>query len=152
MFGKPAPYKLSRRTKGILVALMRALIEEPEDLAIHHPEEFVLAKSERLLQEMPRFTRFGFLFMIHAFDRLTLFFGFGLFRFVHLKLESQRKYAAKWHSAKSEFFREVFKPIRGLVMLSYFCHPDVWRYIGYDPESHVKERIALRQKLHKERA
>jgi hypothetical protein len=152
MFGKPSPYKISYRTRSILVALMRALIEEPEDLTIHNREEFLLEKAERLMQEFPLFTRFGFLCILYAFDRVTLFFGFGVLRFIHLKPASQKKYVAKWHESKLEFIRELFKPVRGLVMLIYFCHPDVWRYIGYDPESHVAERIKLRQDLLKKRA
>ena len=141
------PYQLSERAKKILAVLARALITEPPELVIHDKEASYLERCRTILAEFPRFNRILFVMLLYIFDRMTFLFGFGMARFVHLKPESQRLYTARWLHAKHDLVREVFKGIRGIAMISYFSHPDVWTYVGYDPKRHVSERIQLREDL-----
>lgn len=143
------PYQIPERAKAVLVALARALITEPPELVIRDKESSYLERCRLLLAEFPRLSRFFFILILYFFDRATVLFGFGIARFVHLKPESQRLYAERWLHAKSVTLREIFKGVRGIAMVCYFSHPDVWAYIGYDPKAHVAERIKLREEIMK---
>lgn len=140
-------YQLSESIKKILIALLGALIVEPTDLVVRNKEDVFLKKIETLVREFPRFTRFGFLFLLILFDRLPFFFNLGFTRFVNLDFTKQQKYVTRWHDTPSTVLREIFKTIRGIVMVAYFSHHDVWNYIDYDPKKHAAERIALRHKI-----
>lgn len=147
---KRIPFHLPKRAQVILLALMRALIHEPEDLVVHDRDAEFLRRCEILLREFPWLTRRGFLVVLYLFDLLVPFFCFSFLRFIHLKLTTQKKYIQRWQHSQFHFIRETFKTLRGLVMMTYFSHKDVWAYVGYFPEEHVKERIKLRQRLLKE--
>lgn len=141
------PYQLPERAKAVLLALARALVTEPPELVIRDRDGFYIERCRMLLAEFPRFNRFFFILILYVFDRVTFLFGFGIARFVHLKPESQRLYAERWLHARNVSLREVFKGVRGIAMICYFSHPDVWAYIGYDPKAHVAERISLREEI-----
>lgn len=145
--GRRLPYRLPQRLKTILLFLAKALINEPADLVVQDKEGAYLRRCEIMLGEFHWLNRFFFVMTIYFFDRAAFLFGFGLARFIHLKPESQKKYLHFWLTTKSVFLREAFKGIRGIAMMAYFSHPDVWQYIGYDPKAFVAERIRLREEL-----
>lgn len=144
---KENPPKLSKNVQKILVSLAEALIVEPDDLEIFQKEEEMLRRCELLMREMPGYFRFMLNLAFFFFNNMTVLFGFGIRDFTSLPLEAKRIYTDRWLKTKITVLREIFKALRGLVMMTYFSHPDVWRYIGYDPAGHVKERLALRAKL-----
>lgn len=144
---REASFKLSKRVRKILVSLAEALIVEPHDLEISQKEEEMLRRCELLMREMPGYFRFILNLAFFFFNNMTILFGFGIRDFTSLPLEAKQIYTDRWLKTKMTILREIFKALRGLVMMTYFSHPDVWRYIGYDPAGHVKERIALRETI-----
>jgi hypothetical protein len=144
---KSTLYYIPHRARAILLSLSTALITEPQDLVIHNKENELINRCEMTLREFPPFIRFGFTMMIYLFDLMPLFFGFGPRRFVSLKLEKKKRYVERWLHTKYATLREAFKGMRGLVMVCYFSHHDIWNYIGYHPGAHVAERIQLRKEI-----
>ena len=140
-------FHLGKSSRIILAALIGALIVEPSDLVVPDKEGETLKKIETLLREFPRLMRFGFLCLLVVFDRLPVFFSFGFTRFIHLNLEQQQSYAERWHNTSNTVLREIFKSLRGIVMVAYFSQHAVWNYIGYNPKKYAADRIALRHKV-----
>lgn len=147
---KKKPFKLSARACRVILALKSALIQVPPELVVRDVDHLLLLRAELLIRQFPRTFRWGFLMGIYLFDRLTFFFGHGVLRFVQLKDDSRRQYCDRWLHSRFRFFRDVITGLRGLVMVTYFSNQDIWQYIGYDPHTHVKQRIAMREALLKE--
>lgn len=140
-------FRLPLRARTIILALAKALIVEPEDLVIHNKEEELLRRCQILYGEMPLINRWLILLLLYTFDRATFLLGFGMLRFCHLRPEAQRRYADVWLKSPRIVMVEMFKALRGLIMVCYFSNPEVWLYIGYDPRRHVDERIKLRREI-----
>lgn len=147
MASRPKSFSLSKRAKRILLALRVALIEEVAACPIKDANGQLLKRCQILLNEFPKTFRWGFLWGMYFFDRLTFLFGFGFRRFVNLKPEQQQKYVQRWLGSRFYSFRSLATGLRGFLMITYFSHKDVWKYIGYDPVPHVQSKIALREKL-----
>ncbi|MCP5465003.1 MAG: hypothetical protein H7A33_08275 [Deltaproteobacteria bacterium] len=132
----------------ILIALSHALVDEPDVLQIKNRNAEFLRRCNMMLAEFQPLVRFSLILGILFFDRCTfLFFGFGLHRFVNLSLPDQKKYIDRWMHSRVSLFCEIIVGIRGLIMTAYFAHRDVWSYLSYDPNKHIEERVALRQRL-----
>lgn len=142
-----SPYRFSRRSRDILVALSDALIEEPSDIVIPDKHEQMLSRCEILLFEMHPFFRLGFVLSLWLFDLFALFWNLELTRFINMTVERRRDFVVFWERTRNPFMREFFKALRTLIMLTYFSHTDIWKYIGYDPRAHVQDRIALRKNI-----
>lgn len=140
-------YQIPKPVQKILISLAEALVIEPVDLQIKDRDAEILRRCEALFREMPRYSRVGLVSGLKVFNRLTFLFGFGFQPFTRLKIEKKREYTEAWLKTKSGILRELFKAIRGLVMFTYFSHPDVWQYIRYHPREHVEERIKVRQEI-----
>lgn len=138
---------ISARSRTIFLALASALVTVPPDLTIRNCDNELINRCEMLLREFPKPNRFFFLLAISIFDLLPIFFGLGPHRFVHLSDEKKRIYVEKWLLVKSPLKREFFKGVRGIIMVSYFSHKDIWEYIGYRPTEHIKQRLEMRQQL-----
>jgi hypothetical protein len=123
------------------------LVKDPVDLIIHNKENRLIARIETILQQFPGIQRFGMCLGILFFDRAPFIFGFGIRRFVNLQEEERKRYVASWSHTHSTLLHELFKGIRGLVLVCYFSHTDIWNYIGYTPHQYVGERIQLRRNL-----
>ncbi len=145
MQGKP--YKISNRTKEVLIAVSRVLIKEPHDLEIQNRDEAYVERCQAVLREFPALLRRLFALGLYIFDRFGFFFVCSLKRFSHMKSETQEKYITKCVHSRLASIRDFYTGLRGLVMICYFSHPDVSKYIGYDPKGHVEERKQLRKKL-----
>lgn len=146
------PYRFSTRSRTILVALSDALIEEPADIVILDKHEQMLARCEILLFEMHPVFRLGFVLSLWLFDLFALFWNLELTRFINMPVERRRDLVVFWERTRNPFMREFFKVLRTLIMLTYFSHTDIWKYIGYDPRAHVQNRIALRKSILKKTA
>lgn len=140
-------FHFSISVRNILLGLRDALITAPEELVIRDADDQLIERCETLVREFPWHIRFGFIFGIYLFDRLSWLFGFGFKRSVNMETEQRKRYAQKWLSSPKPLWRDIITGLRGIIMISYFSHKDVWKYIGYDPKSHVKERIEIRQSL-----
>jgi len=145
-------YQIPPRAKRILTALSYALVTEPPELIIKNRDEELIRRCESILKEFPFLLRIGFTLGVYVFDRVTFLFGFGFRRFVNLKANRQKEYAQKWLLSRVHLIRDIMAGLRGMLMICYFSHKDIWEYIEYDPVSHAKERIALREKLMKEKS
>lgn len=144
---KNRTYKLSAAIQKILVALANALITKPVDCVIQDQDNALLKRAEALIREFPKLFRYTFTFGLHLFDHLTFFFGFGTKKFTSLPLPQQQKYIESWMGSRFTFVREMFKGFRGIIMICFFSHPDVYDYIGYHPGEHATQKIKLRQEL-----
>lgn len=140
-------YQVPSRAQKIILALSQALITEPDDLVIQDKDNQMIERCRALLAEFPKLYRLGFIFGLYVFDRIPFFFGFGVRRFVNLGIDAQKRYANRWQTTKNHYLLEFFKSLNGMVMMVYFSHTDVWKYIGYHPKAHVEERIALRNEI-----
>jgi hypothetical protein len=141
------PYKIPMRAAQIILMISRALVFEPEDLNISNRDDALLRRCRSVLQELPVMYRMGFVMGIYLFDMCACIFGCGFKRFVHLSADKQSQYLDKCLTNKMFTVRNIMSGLRGLVMVCYFSIPEVGAYIGYDPHTHVAERIALREKL-----
>lgn len=144
---KKKPFHFGLRARRILIALRTALITDPKDLMIEDCDDQMILRCEILVGEFPKLFRVGFVLGIFLFDRITFWFGFGLRRFVNFNVDKRKRYVEKWLNSPRPLWRDIFTGLRGIVMMTYFSHPDVWRYIGYDPKAHAAERINLRNQL-----
>lgn len=101
--------------------------------------------SGRLTFEFPTLFRKGLIWGIRLFNWLPLLFGFGRLRFVSLSPEKQKAYVDTWAKSRIIPVREFFKTLKAMVLTVYFSDKRVWDYLGYYPEPHMNERIALRE-------
>ncbi|MBU0505545.1 MAG: hypothetical protein ABII18_11175 [bacterium] len=141
------PYQIPKRAAQIILAISRALVFEPEDLNIPNRDEALLQRCRSILQELPVMYRMGFVMGIYLFDLCAFLFGCGFKRFISLSYEKQCQYLDKCLTNKMFTVRNIMSGMRGLIMICYFSMPEVSAYIGYNPNKHVKERLALREKL-----
>ena len=141
------PYQLSSRAQKIMLALREGFIAEPDDFNIAGRDEQLITRLQITLREFPIIYRIAFIFNLFLFDRITFLFGVGIRRFIHLKREKKVKYVQKWMCCRFFVLREMIKGFRGIIMMAYFSHKDVCRYIDYDPVQHVTERRELRTRM-----
>lgn len=144
---KHKPYKLPYKARRILLALKNAYIDKPDTLIINNEDEEFLQRCTLVVSNFQKIFRIGFVLGLSVVNRLPFFYGFGPLRFVNLKLSKKRAFLEKCRQSRFLIIRDALTGFRGLVMMSYFSHQDVWKYMDYHPEEHAKERIALRQKL-----
>ncbi|HLD43794.1 MAG TPA: hypothetical protein VJC18_00035 [bacterium] len=141
---------LPKRAGLILVAIGAALIVEPEGLRVTHQEQSLITRCHATVREFPTLFRRGFIVGLYLFDLSVLFWGYGFKRFVALEQKKQQEFLDRCLQSRSGIIRNMMAGIRGLVMISYFSHPDVWKYIGYDPNGHVEERRRTRDERTKD--
>lgn len=141
------PYKLPQYVREVLIALTDSLLEEPADLKIHNRNEEFIERCEIFLFEMQPFLRWGFVVSLWFFNVLAMLWRLEFCRFVNMELEERRHFVNFWLHTQNPLLREFFKALRTLIMIIYFSHHDVWRYIGYDPRAHVEDRLQLRASL-----
>lgn len=144
---KKPPYRLSPALQKILVSLANALITKPDDCPIHDQDGALLKRAETLIREFPKLFRLTFILGLHLFEHLTFFFGFGAKKFTSLRLSQQQKYIESWMESRFTPVREIFKGFRGIILVCFFSHPDVYDYIGYHPREQAEQKIKLRQEL-----
>ncbi len=140
-------YKMPARAGEILIKLREALITEPPDLIVTNKDTELIERIELLLGEFQPLFRFFFILGIYFFDKATFLFGYGLRRFIHMDLVRRENYAQYWLTGRFTVCRDIISGMRGLVMLAYFSHHDVWRYIDYDPAGHAQRKISMREDL-----
>lgn len=138
---------LPKSVEHVLKILSRHLVPPTGALKVQDIEEEVVRDARRILFEFPLFYRWGFLLGILFLEYSPFLFGFGLSRFTRLKHDLQSKYVDDWAHSRIIAKREFFKGVKGLILIVYFSDRQVWEYIGYDPDPHLAERIALRDKL-----
>lgn len=139
--------QLSAALRKILLHSFRVLAPHSDKIELSGIEEKILSDCQAILGEMMPLFRRGFLFGLWLLEHLCFLFGFGFKKFTHLSPEAQKKYLESWDHSRWVSFREFFKSLRGLILMSFYSDPRVWAYIGYDPLPHLEERIELRQKL-----
>lgn len=140
-------FKVSARIRLILLAVAATLVREPADLIIHNKEERLIHRMQLILAQFPSPQRFFMCLGILFFDRVPFLFGFGLRRFVNMGDAARQQYVKAWSHTRSTLLHELYKGIRGLVLVCYFSHTDIWNYIGYTPHAFVSDRIALRRQM-----
>lgn len=138
---------LPKDVKKVMKVLIRNLVPQPEDLHLNNIEESVIFNAGRMVFEFPPLFRRSFVWAVRFFEWTPLLFGFGLSRFSHLSEKKQLKYVDNWALSCSVVKREIFKVLKGLIMIVYFSDKRVWSYIGYDPAPHMAERIQMRENI-----
>lgn len=143
----PRPFYLPEYVRAVLIALTDALVEEPADITIHNRNDGLIGRCEIVLFEMQPFLRWGFVVSLWFFNILAIFWHMQFRSFVNMEPEDRRQFVNFWLHTRNPLLREFFKSLRALIMMVYFSHHDVWRYIGYDPRAHVEDRLKLRESL-----
>lgn len=144
------PFEFSERVRKIIISIADAFIDIPDDLTINNKNDELIDRCQKIIRQFPFVMRIGFILGILLFDRLTLFFGFGFRRFAQLNISEQREYVGKWMNSPSHSLRNLITGLRGFVMVTFFSHKDIWKYINYEPVGHSQAKIALREKLLRE--
>lgn len=142
---------LPNDVKRILKALVLVVVPVHSELQINDMEHGMERGMTQILNEFTGFFRWGFLMGLRFFEWSPLLFGYGFIRFSSLSLQKQEKYVESWANSRLIFKREFFKAASGLAKVVFFSMKEVWNYIGYHPEPHMKERIELRERLLKEK-
>lgn len=137
--------ELRAAQNGILMAMAPHFCPGNEQLNFDH-DQFVNIFN-RFLREFPKLYYWGFILGLILFEWLPCASFARLSRFTQLSQSAQLKYLQSWELSRLYAKREFFKAVRGMIQLCYGFDHEFWKYIGYDPEPHIKERIALRQKL-----
>lgn len=127
--------------------LIRNLVPQPEDLHLNNIEESVVFNAGRMVFEFSPIFRRVFIWAIRFFEWTPLLFGFGFSRFSRLSEKKQLKYVDNWALSRVVVKREIFKTFKGLITLVYFSDKRIWSYIGYDPATHMAERIQMRENI-----
>lgn len=139
--------KTSPKLDAILYQLGRVLVIEDDDFLDPKRKEDYLNRANQVLFTIPKLYSFLLKVALHLFNLLPLFFGFGAKRFTSLSPEDGLAYVTKWVYSRFHIFGEVLKSMRAMIMLVYFSDDKTWPAMGYFPGPHLKEKIALRQKL-----
>lgn len=135
-----------------MLSLSHVLVQLPSELNQTQIEERFLQRTHTLLSVTPVIQRCFLRWVCLLFDLMPFFFGFGPNYFTDLSAHKKQLYFDKWLYSHFLIFRDLAKAIRGLVLVVYFSDQDIWRYIDYDPWTHVRERTELRQKLLREKS
>jgi hypothetical protein len=133
--------------RRILHRLTLIVIPVPSDLKLDGIEEIVTTGVGRMFFEYPPLFRMLFKLGIRVFDWLPFFFGFGFSRFTRLSETHAEHYVDCWAKSRLYALREFFIGMKALLALVYFSDRRVWDYLGYDPDTHVAERMALREAI-----
>lgn len=140
-------YKLSPRFQSQLIGISRAAVDLPDSLDRDAIEARLLKNVAILFFQMQKFNRLVIRVIYFFFERLPFFFGCGPHRFSKLKIEKQKRYLDKWLNHRFVWFRDMGKAVRGVVMVIYFSDRDIWKYLDYDPLTHIRKRIQLREEI-----
>ena len=143
---------LSQKWQRILLALSHILVPLPVELDQKQIEKRFLQRTNDILKVTPPIQRWFLHFVSLVFDCLPFFFGFGPNVFTDLKPIQQQQYFDKWLFNRFVILRDSAKAIRGLVLVVYFSDQDIWKYIDFDPWTHVRERTELRNKILSEKS
>lgn len=138
---------LPKDIKRILKALVLVVVPIDSELQIQDMEQGMERGMTQIINEFASCFRWGFLMGLRFFEWSPLLFGYGFVRFSSLSLPKQEKYVESWANSRLIFKREFFKAASGLAKIVFFSMKEVWNYIGYNPEPHMRERIELRKKL-----
>lgn len=95
----------------------------------------------------------GFLVGMTPFMRVlynlgALLIQFGSIIFFHsilpfslLSKQSRIKYIEKWDSSRLSFRQNIMLAYRSTAMLAFYSQKEVLKFLNYDIESHIKERL-----------
>jgi len=131
----------------VMIALSKILVPRNDDLVLDGIDDYLLRYGNKMMNEMPKLLRFGLFMGMRVFEWLPFIFGFGLSRFSKLNSRHQAEYIKGWAESRLLPKREFFKTLRAFVMLIVYSNKQIWEYIGYDPEPHLKQRIQMRKDL-----
>jgi len=137
----------SKSIQRLLQALLPHFFPEKDDLGLSDLDQILIEKGSRLIAEFSPFFRWGYLMGLRFFERAPFLFGFGFKRFTSLSFAKQENYINRWSRSSFIAIKEFFKTIRALILMISYADPRVWVHFGYAPEEHLREKIALRQKL-----
>lgn len=144
---KHKPYKLPHKARQTLIALKNAYIDRPADFVCENEDEEFLRRCTQVVSHFQKIMRIGFVIGLAFINRLPFWYGFGPLKFTNLKLSKKREFLEKCRNSRFLIVRDALTGFRGLVMMSYFSHPDVWKFINYHPEEHLKDRLEVRKQL-----
>jgi len=139
--------KLPDQIKKIVLALSPELAPIPADIDQATHEEFVIHEITKLIYEIPLFFRWGLFASLWLFNVLPVFSGYGFKRFISQPADKKNVYIRSWADSRHAFKRDVFKAVKGIIALVTLSHSVLWKEMGYEPQSHLEERINLRQKI-----
>lgn len=71
----------------------------------------------------------------------TIIFFHSLLPFTYLGLNSRINYITKWDKSIFAFRRNLILAYRSTAMLAFYSQPEVLKFLNYDIESHIKERM-----------
>ncbi len=144
---EPLPPPAPPRWQSVLLALTQALSVLPASLDQSRIEAHFLQSLRGFAKTMPVFHFFFLRLACLAFEILPLFFGLGAAFYTQLPVAARKIYFERWLNARCVLFRDIAKMLRSLACVFYFSSPEIWRHMDYDPHTHIRERIQLRETL-----
>jgi hypothetical protein len=72
----------------------------------------------------------------------TILFAHSILPFTFLSKPSRIKYIKKWDKSIFAFRRNLILAYRSTAMLAFYSQKEVTKYLNYDIESHIKERMS----------
>ncbi|MBX7148710.1 hypothetical protein K1X76_06450 [bacterium] len=141
------PQHLTSLMKRVVRQLIPVLIPDNPVFTFDDIADWFFGYMNRMLIEQPPLTRFFLKMGFVVFEYAVPFFGFGFQRFSSLSDAKKEKYTHKWAHNKIVAIREIFKALKGFLLVIYFAERRIWNYVGYFPEPYINERIALRQEI-----
>lgn len=142
---------LNEKHKAILLGVAQILIFLPKEWDQNSLDERFWNRTQSLIHVMPVLQRFFLKCALLFFDLLPFFWGYGPQFFCDLTFEKKKTYFERWISSSFLTFREIAKAIRGLVLVVYMSDEEIWRYMDFDPLTHIQERRQWREKLIREK-
>ncbi len=141
------PQHLTTLLRRVVKHLLPVLIPDNPLFTFDDIADWFYGYMNRMLNELPPVTRFFFKIGFVIFEYAPFICGFGFSKFSNLTASKKEKYTNKWAHSKIVAFREIFKAMKGFLLVIYFSEKRIWNYVGYLPEAYIDERIKLRAEI-----
>lgn len=137
---------LEKRRKLVLALCEVVLPVIPQ---LNHLEfaERIAGDLDDFLKEFPPALAVGFRFNLVVFKYAGCLHWRYHKPFTRLSLEKKQRYCEGWNHSGIYPIRELFKGIKGLLLLHYYDYPEVRAEIGYPIEKHRDKKIRERKKV-----
>ncbi len=126
----------------ILDAFLEAVLPEIPGADNNLIRRKTLEDLDGFLVGMTPFMRFLYNLGAYLIQFGSIIFGHSLLPFTWLNKASRIKYIEKWGTSRLSQRRNIILAYRSTAMLVFYSQKEVLRYLNYDLESHIKERMA----------
>lgn len=128
-------------SRRILDAFLEAVLPEIPGADNEKIRKNTLDDLDSFLVGMSPFMRTLYNLGAYLIQLGSIIFGHCILPFTWLSKPSRVKYIEKWDASRLPARRNIILAYRGTAMLAFYSQKEVLKYLNYDIESHIKERM-----------